>query len=480
MIPNWVDTGDSCRSRTTTSGRGGTSSPSASSSCTRATSATRRTSTRSSARRRSCATSTISPVVIIGFGARRAELRRADEAARGRQGRASCPYQPREVLSQSLSTADVHVVGLARGLSGYVVPSRLYGILAAGRPVIVAADAESETAQLVTRGRLRRRRPAGRPVRCSPRRSARRTTASTTSRRWAGERAPTRRRRPTARSRCERYRAVIDELQEAGASRLRSLFWASLGALVWTHARLPARGRRARAGAAPRRSARRRAADRDADRRRARRGGGDRAAARRTCSRSTIRADRLELVVASDASDRPHRRAGRGGRGACARAPLPARREGRGAEPRRARDSNAEVVAFSDANATWAPDALRRLVALVRRPRRRLRLRAARADRRGRRLEPGGRLLALRDLAARAGVGARLGHRRQRLDLRGAALGLRRGRPAVRPRPVAAVPDGAARPACGLRAGGDRVREADAARSRPSTGARCACSSTAG
>src|SRR5204862_207522 len=49
----------------------------------------------------------------------------------------------------SLSSADVHVVGLARGLAGYVVPSRLYGILAAGRPVIAAAEEESETAQLV-------------------------------------------------------------------------------------------------------------------------------------------------------------------------------------------------------------------------------------------------------------------------------------------------------------------------------------------
>ena len=36
-------------------------------------------------------------------------------------------YQSRDVLPQSLSTADVHVVGLAPGLAGYVVPSRLYG-----------------------------------------------------------------------------------------------------------------------------------------------------------------------------------------------------------------------------------------------------------------------------------------------------------------------------------------------------------------
>jgi glycosyltransferase involved in cell wall biosynthesis len=58
-------------------------------------------------------------------------------------------YQERAILSESLSTADVHVVGLARGLAGYVVPSRVYGILAAGRPVIAATDPESETAQLV-------------------------------------------------------------------------------------------------------------------------------------------------------------------------------------------------------------------------------------------------------------------------------------------------------------------------------------------
>ena len=59
-------------------------------------------------------------------------------------------YQPRERLSESLSAADVHYVGLAPGLSGYVVPSRLYGILSAGRPVIVAADEDSETAGLVS------------------------------------------------------------------------------------------------------------------------------------------------------------------------------------------------------------------------------------------------------------------------------------------------------------------------------------------
>jgi glycosyltransferase involved in cell wall biosynthesis len=89
-------------------------------------------------------------VAIIGGGARHAELLALSERLEADQVR-FLGYQPREVLSQSLSAADVHVVGLAEGLAGYVVPSRLYGILSAGRPVIVAADADSETARVVER-----------------------------------------------------------------------------------------------------------------------------------------------------------------------------------------------------------------------------------------------------------------------------------------------------------------------------------------
>jgi glycosyltransferase involved in cell wall biosynthesis len=89
-------------------------------------------------------------ITIIGYGARQTELIRLAQILEVDSVR-FLPYQPRELLSLSLSSADVHVVGLARGLSGYVVPSRLYGILAAGRPVIVAAEESSETAQLVSR-----------------------------------------------------------------------------------------------------------------------------------------------------------------------------------------------------------------------------------------------------------------------------------------------------------------------------------------
>jgi glycosyltransferase involved in cell wall biosynthesis len=89
-------------------------------------------------------------IVLIGGGARRDELKGLARLLEVDSVR-FLGYQPREVLPDSLSSADVHVVGLARGLSGYVVPSRLYGVLSVGRPVIVTADAESETAQVVER-----------------------------------------------------------------------------------------------------------------------------------------------------------------------------------------------------------------------------------------------------------------------------------------------------------------------------------------
>jgi colanic acid biosynthesis glycosyl transferase WcaI len=87
-------------------------------------------------------------VLVVGNGARYADHFALAQSL-GADKVTFYPYQPREVLSQSLSSADLHFVGLARGLSGFVVPSRLYGILAAGRPVLAAADEDSETAQLV-------------------------------------------------------------------------------------------------------------------------------------------------------------------------------------------------------------------------------------------------------------------------------------------------------------------------------------------
>jgi colanic acid biosynthesis glycosyl transferase WcaI len=87
-------------------------------------------------------------VPIIGVGARLQELTELAETVEADKVR-FFPWQEYARRAEPISTAHVHVVGLARGLAGYIVPSRMWGVLAAGRPVIAAAEDESETATVV-------------------------------------------------------------------------------------------------------------------------------------------------------------------------------------------------------------------------------------------------------------------------------------------------------------------------------------------
>lgn len=100
-------------------------------------------------------------IVVIGFGALNTVIQ--DLAAQLGVDVTFLPYQPREVLSESLSSADLHFVGLAKGLSGFVVPSRAYGIMAAGRPMLVSADDDSETVGIARNYRCGLVVPPGRP-----------------------------------------------------------------------------------------------------------------------------------------------------------------------------------------------------------------------------------------------------------------------------------------------------------------------------
>ncbi|MCW8831676.1 MAG: glycosyltransferase family 4 protein [Gammaproteobacteria bacterium] len=59
------------------------------------------------------------------------------------------PYQPRENLSESLSVPDVHYVSLNPSLEGLIVPSKIYGIIAAGRPSIFVGDLNGEIARVL-------------------------------------------------------------------------------------------------------------------------------------------------------------------------------------------------------------------------------------------------------------------------------------------------------------------------------------------
>jgi colanic acid biosynthesis glycosyl transferase WcaI len=58
------------------------------------------------------------------------------------------PYQPKDGLRESFASADMFVVSLRRGLAGYIVPSKLYGILAAGRPYVAAVEEACEVAAI--------------------------------------------------------------------------------------------------------------------------------------------------------------------------------------------------------------------------------------------------------------------------------------------------------------------------------------------
>jgi glycosyltransferase involved in cell wall biosynthesis len=61
------------------------------------------------------------------------------------------PYQPVEKLPESFAAADVFVVSLKAGMAGYIVPSKLYGILAAGRPYVAAVEQASEVTGITTK-----------------------------------------------------------------------------------------------------------------------------------------------------------------------------------------------------------------------------------------------------------------------------------------------------------------------------------------
>ena len=85
-------------------------------------------------------------VAIVGDGSGRARLEA--ESARGGDV-VLFPRQPEAELPAVLAATDVHVVSLEPGLAGLIEPSKLYGVLAAGRPVVAVLDDESEGARLV-------------------------------------------------------------------------------------------------------------------------------------------------------------------------------------------------------------------------------------------------------------------------------------------------------------------------------------------
>jgi glycosyltransferase involved in cell wall biosynthesis len=88
--------------------------------------------------------------LFIGGGAQR-RMVEAEVRRRGLTNVQFRPYQDRAGLSFSLGVGDVHLVSQRPEVEGFVFPSKLYGILAAGRPVLFIGDAQGEISLLAAR-----------------------------------------------------------------------------------------------------------------------------------------------------------------------------------------------------------------------------------------------------------------------------------------------------------------------------------------
>ena len=84
-------------------------------------------------------------LVFVGGGALRAQL---ETAAAGAENIRFFDYFPSNKIPSVLAAADAHIVTLKRGLEGAVVPSKMYGILAAGKPIVAVAARETDVVSL--------------------------------------------------------------------------------------------------------------------------------------------------------------------------------------------------------------------------------------------------------------------------------------------------------------------------------------------
>ena len=87
-------------------------------------------------------------LLVIGAGPAKADIV-AEVEGRGLKNVRFLPYQPKERLNESLSAADVALILQRRSAAGLVVPSKLYGVLASGRPAVAAVPPDSEVARVL-------------------------------------------------------------------------------------------------------------------------------------------------------------------------------------------------------------------------------------------------------------------------------------------------------------------------------------------
>jgi len=86
--------------------------------------------------------------LMTGAGAKSGGLRQAVQG-QGLNNFVFQDYQPPELLSDSMAAADVHLVSLLPALEGLIVPSKVYGILAAARPAVFIGDPAGDLATML-------------------------------------------------------------------------------------------------------------------------------------------------------------------------------------------------------------------------------------------------------------------------------------------------------------------------------------------
>jgi len=84
-------------------------------------------------------------LVFVGGGAQRPAV---EATAAGAENIRFLDYFPSAKIPSVLAAADAHVVTIRRGLEGVVVPSKVYGILAAGKPIVAVAPQETDVVSL--------------------------------------------------------------------------------------------------------------------------------------------------------------------------------------------------------------------------------------------------------------------------------------------------------------------------------------------
>jgi glycosyltransferase involved in cell wall biosynthesis len=90
-------------------------------------------------------------LVFVGDGAERAAAERGAAAWSPASAVRFFDYWPAADAQHVLAAGDLHAVTVPRGLEGLAVPSRIYGVMAAGRPILAVADERSDIAALVRR-----------------------------------------------------------------------------------------------------------------------------------------------------------------------------------------------------------------------------------------------------------------------------------------------------------------------------------------